>query len=153
MDFSALRSISDICLLVRDLERSVIFYTEKLGFTVTRRVEGFAAFNSAGVCLVVWETSHVPDVPRRQALPAPPASGEHPACLSVRLPSPQAVDAMYRLLGERGIPFRRPPADYPWGARCCYFADPDDYLWEIYANTETEAETAAETRREDDPAA
>lgn len=133
MDFSTLRSISDICLLVRDLDRSIAFYTEKLGFTVTRRVEGFASFNSLGVCLVVWETSHVPDEPRHTALPQ--SSGEHPACLSVRLETPEAVDEMYAALDARGIPFRRPPADYPWGARCCYFTDPDEYLWEIYANT------------------
>lgn len=132
MDFSQLHAISDICLLVQDLDRSVAFYTEKLGFTVTRRVEGFAAFDSRSVTLVVWETGHVPDEPRPTLL-GPRAAG-HRACLSVKLPSPAAVDAMHETLLARGIAVRRPPADYPWGARCCYFADPDDYLWEIYAD-------------------
>ncbi len=28
---------------------------------------------------------------------------------------------------------QRAPADYPWNARCAYFTDPDDTLWELYA--------------------
>lgn len=132
MDFSQLHAISDICLLVQDLDRSVAFYTEKLGFTVTRRVDGFAAFNSRSVTLVVWETSHLPDEPRTTPLALREAG--HPACLSVKLAAPSEVDQMYETLLARDIPVRRPPADYPWGARCCYFADPDDYLWEVYAD-------------------
>jgi catechol 2,3-dioxygenase-like lactoylglutathione lyase family enzyme len=134
MDFSQFQSISDICLLVQNLDRSMAFYTEKLGFTVTRRAEGFAAFNSRGISLVVWETSHVPDEPRAPSL-TPASRGEHKACLSVKLPTAADVDALYGGLAERGILFQRPPADYPWGARCCYFSDPDNYLWEIYADT------------------
>ncbi|MCB8874216.1 VOC family protein [Acidisoma silvae] len=133
MDFSQLQSISDICLLVQDLDRSVVFYTEKLGFTVTRRTEGFAAFNSRSVSLVVWQTNHVPDEPRAPSL-TPALREEHKACLSVKLPSAAEVDALYAGLSERGIPFTRPPADYPWGARCCYFTDPDHYMWEIYSD-------------------
>jgi uncharacterized protein len=134
MDFSQLQSISDICLLVQDLDRSIAFYTEQLGFTVTRRTDGFAAFNSRSISLVVWEATHVPDEPRAPSL-APTVRDEHKACLSVKLPSATAVDALYEGLAERGIPFTRPPSDYPWGARCCYFSDPDHYLWEIYSET------------------
>ncbi|MCB8883276.1 VOC family protein [Acidisoma cellulosilytica] len=133
MDFSQLQSISDICLLVQNLDRSIVFYTEKLGFTVTRRTEGFAAFNSQSINLVVWESTHVPDEPRTPSLP-PTTREEHRACLSVKLHSGAAVDALYEGLAARGIPFKRPPADYPWGARCCYFSDPDNYLWEIYSD-------------------
>lgn len=138
MDFAQLQAISDICLLVQDLDRSIAFYTDKLGFAVTRRTEGFVAFNSQTVSLVVWQTSHVPDEPRLPALSAAPPA-QHKACLSVRLANPAAVDALYETLLARDIPFQRPPADYPWGARCCYFSDPDNYLWEIYANQEAGA--------------
>jgi catechol 2,3-dioxygenase-like lactoylglutathione lyase family enzyme len=133
MDFSQLQAISDVCLLVQNLDRSVAFYTDKLGFTVVRRTDGFAAFNSQSVSLVVWETSHFPDEPRAPGLAAAPRA-EHKACLSVKLPSPADVDALYGLLQSRDISFQRPPSDYPWRARCCYFSDPDNYLWEIYAD-------------------
>ncbi len=132
MDFSQLQTISDVCLLVQNLDRSVAFYGDKLGFTVVRRTDGSAAFNSRGVNLVVWQTSKVPDEPRTPSLPAT-SHDDHKACLSVKLPSPDAVDALYEMLVARDIPVQRPPRDYPWGARSCYFSDPDNYLWEIYA--------------------
>ncbi|TGV95582.1 VOC family protein, partial [Mesorhizobium sp. M2E.F.Ca.ET.154.01.1.1] len=34
--------ISDVCLLVENIERTVDFYVEKLGFRLRRRAEGFA---------------------------------------------------------------------------------------------------------------
>jgi uncharacterized glyoxalase superfamily protein PhnB len=57
----------------------------------------------------------------------------HKACAAAELPSPAAVDAVYRELNALDVKFTRPPADYPWNARCAYFTDPDDNLWEIYA--------------------
>jgi hypothetical protein len=40
---------------------------------------------------------------------------------------------LYEKLVARGVSFISPPKDYPWQARCVYFADPDDYIWEIYS--------------------
>jgi catechol 2,3-dioxygenase-like lactoylglutathione lyase family enzyme len=133
MDFDQLHAISDICLLVQDLDRSVAFYTEKLGFTVRRRTEGFAAFDSQGVCLVVWQASYVPD--EHRPLSHSPSRSDHRACVSVRLPHAADVDRWYERLAAMDVPFQRLPANYPWGARSCYFADPDNILWELYAET------------------
>jgi catechol 2,3-dioxygenase-like lactoylglutathione lyase family enzyme len=132
MDFDQLHAISDICLLVQDLDRSIAFYTGKLGFTVRRRTEGFAAFDSQGVCLVVWQASYVPDEPR--PLSHSPSRSDHRACVSVRLPCTADVDRWYERLAAMDVPFQRLPANYPWGARSCYFADPDNILWELYAD-------------------
>ncbi|WP_284947594.1 VOC family protein [Acidisoma cladoniae] len=132
MDFAQLHVISDICLLVEDLDRSIAFYTDKLGFTVLRRAEGFAAFNSQGVSLVVWQASHVPDVPR--PITHSMSRTDHRACVSIRLPSVADVDRWYENLVGREVSFQRLPANYPWGARCCYFTDPDNILWELYAD-------------------
>jgi catechol 2,3-dioxygenase-like lactoylglutathione lyase family enzyme len=131
-DFSELHAISDICLLVQDLDRSIAFYTEKLGFTVRRRTEGFAAFDSRGVSLVVWQVGHVPDVKRPNGPPILPRP-DHRACVSIKLPDAEAVDRWHNTLSESGLAFQRMPADYPWGARSCYFTDPDNILWELYA--------------------
>jgi len=131
MNFDQLHAISEICLLVQDLDRSIAFYTQKLGFTVTRRTEGFASFNSRGVSLVVWQSGHVPDEPR--ALSHAPSRSDHRACVSVRLPRAADVDHWYERLSALDVPFQRLPANYPWGARSCYFTDPDNILWELYA--------------------
>ncbi len=133
MDFDQLHAISDICLLVQDLDRSIAFYTEKLGFTIKRRTDGFVAFESRGVSLVVWQSSYVPDEPR--PLSHSPGRTDHRACVSVRLPSGGDVDRWYETLAAMDVPFERLPANYPWGARSCYFTDPDNILWELYAET------------------
>jgi catechol 2,3-dioxygenase-like lactoylglutathione lyase family enzyme len=139
MDFGQLHAISEICLLVQDLDKSIAFYTEKLGFTVRRRAQGFAAFDSAGVSLVVWQASYVPDEPR--VLARSPGRSDHRACISVRLPSTTDVDRWYETLSAMDVAFQRSPADYPWGARSCYFADPDNILWELYTDIpQTEAD-------------
>ncbi len=137
MDFDQLHAISDICLLVQDLDRSIAFYTEKLGFTVTRRTEGFAAFNSRSVCLVVWQSSHVPDEPR--PLMHSMSRTDHRACVSIRLDTAEDVDRWHEKLSALDVPFQRLPANYPWGARSCYFTDPDNVLWELYAEIDVEA--------------
>jgi catechol 2,3-dioxygenase-like lactoylglutathione lyase family enzyme len=137
MDFDQLHAISDICLLVQDLDRSIAFYTEKLGFTIKRRTDGFVAFESRGVSLVVWQSSYVPDEPR--PLSHSPGRSDHRACVSVRLPSGGDVDRWHETLASLDVPFERLPANYPWGARSCYFTDPDNILWELYAETNGDA--------------
>ena len=34
---------------------------------------------------------------------------------------------------NRWYTFTGAPQNYSWNARCCYFTDPDDNLWELYA--------------------
>jgi catechol 2,3-dioxygenase-like lactoylglutathione lyase family enzyme len=57
----------------------------------------------------------------------------------VRLPSGGDVDRWHETLASLDVPFERLPANYPWGARSCYFTDPDNILWELYAETNGDA--------------
>ena len=108
MSLWALKKITDICLLVEDIERTVAFYTDKLDLTLRRRAEGFADFDMPGVILAAWEIGHlsentgVRDRPGRAGL-------------------------------AKDVPFQGPPEDYVWNARCAYFYDPDGTVWELYA--------------------
>ena len=129
--FAQAYPISDLCFLVADIERAIAFYVEKLGFHLRRRAPGFADFKGAGLTLALWEIGHISKhtgVSGKRAAPR-----VHKACAAVEVPAPGTVDALYHALGATGVAFEGPPADYPWNARCCYFADPDDNLWEIYA--------------------
>ncbi len=131
MSLGKLKAISDVCILVEDIERTVDFYVNKLGFALRRRAEGFADFQGAGTILAAWELDHIHEhtgVSNRRA-----ASGAHKACIAVELDAPSEVDRFYEALLAAGVPFYRPPADYVWNARCAYFTDPDDTLWELYA--------------------
>ncbi len=130
MSLEALKHITDICVLVEDIERTVEFYTEKLSLKLRRRAEGFADFEMPGVILAAWEISHinahtgVPNHPKREG---------HKACVAIELSEAAEVDRLYSELRLRDVPFQGPPADYVWNARCAYFYDPDGTVWELYA--------------------
>lgn len=81
--------------------------------------------------LALWEIEHIAENTGVSSRRAPP--GAHKACAAIELASPEQVDAAYAELKAAGVLFHAPPQDYVWNARCVYFADPDDNLWEIYA--------------------
>ncbi len=130
MLFAERHAISDVCILCTDIERSIRFYVDKLGFRLRHRAEGFADFSGAGVTLALWAIDHIS---RHTGISNVRGRGAHKACIAVHLPSPEEVDASYRELSEKGVPFQSPPADYPWKAYCCYYTGPDDEVWELYA--------------------
>lgn len=130
MEFAQRHAITDVCVLCEDVEKSIAFYRDKLGFQFRNRAEGFADFTGAGLTLALWEIDHIS---RHTGVAATRGPGAHKACIAVQLPTPADVDACHAELSQKGVVFVRPPADYEWNARCCYFAGPDDELWELYA--------------------
>jgi uncharacterized protein len=130
VEFAQRHAISDVCVLCGDVERSVAFYRDRLGFKLRHRAEGFADFSGAGLTLALWEIDHIS---RYTGIAATRGPGAHKACIAVKLGSPAEVDACYDELTAKGVVFEAPPADYVWNARCCYFSGPDEELWELYA--------------------
>jgi catechol 2,3-dioxygenase-like lactoylglutathione lyase family enzyme len=131
MSFASTTRITDICLLVEDVAATVDFYAGKLGFSLRRRAEGFADFQSNGITLAAWEIDHIHTHTGVSDLKAPKLA--HKACVAVELETPALVDMHYGDLVAKGVSFYAPPADYVWNARCAYFYDPDGTLWELYA--------------------
>ncbi len=130
MSLAGLKKITDICLLVENIERTVAFYTDKLGLTLRRRAEGFADFEMDGVTLAAWEIGHIS---RHTGVPNHPGREGHKACIAIELDSPATLDRMYVELTGKGIAFQAPPDNFEWNARCAYFYDPDGNVWELYA--------------------
>lgn len=131
MPLGHVHPITDVCVLVEDIERAVEFYTEKLGFKLRRRAEGFADFAGAGLTLAAWEIDHIhayTGVSNRRS-----PAGAHKACIALQLESPAVLNDVYNKLTERGVEFQAPPKSYVWNAYAAYFTDPDDTLWELYA--------------------
>lgn len=131
MAFGGLDRITDVCLLVADIERTVEFYVDKLGFRLRRRAEGFADFHGKGVTLAAWELDHINSHTGVSNARSPRHA--HKVCVAVKLDAPAEIDRLYADLTAKGVPFYSPPQDYVWNARCAYFTDPDDTLWELYA--------------------
>lgn len=131
VSIASLSRISDVCLLVADIERTVEFYVEKLGFHLRRRAEGFADFHGQGVTLAAWELDHINRHTGVSNLRSPRHA--HKVCVAVLLDSPDEIDQLHAELSAKGVPFHGPPENHVWNARCAYFTDPDDTLWELYA--------------------
>ena len=129
MKFAQRHPITDTCLLVRDLEASITFYRDRLGFELLHRAEGFADFSGAGHTLALWERAHIA---KHTGVPVDPGAATS-VLIAVRLEDTADLDAVYAELSDSGVTFVRPPADYPWNARCAYFNGPDGEVWELYA--------------------
>ena len=129
MEFAQRHAITDTCVLVRDLDASIAFYRDKLGFALLHRAPGFADFTGAGHTLALWERGHI------AANTGVPVDIDASAGLliAVKLPDTASLDAVYAELCAKDVAFIRPPANYPWNARCVYFTGPDGELWELYA--------------------
>ena len=92
MEFAQRHAISDVCILCADVERSIRFYVDKLGFRLKHRAEGFADFTGAGLTLALWEIDHIS---RHTGISNIRGPGAHKACIAVKLPS---ADERRRLL-------------------------------------------------------
>ena len=122
--------ITDVCITCRDLERSIDFYRDKLGFQLRRSAEGFADFVSEKVTLALWEIGHIA---QHVGFRDPgDTDGIHKVMVAMEVPDTKDVDRLFDDLSEKGVSFSAPPKAYPWNAYCCYFQDPDGNLWEIY---------------------
>jgi catechol 2,3-dioxygenase-like lactoylglutathione lyase family enzyme len=129
MKFAQAHPIQDVCVLVTDIERSIRFYTETLGFKLKHRAPGFADFTGAGLTLALWEREHIAEHANVRVKPGSASA----VLIAVLMDSPATIDATYEELRGDGVTFVNPPADYPWNARCLYFYGPDGETWELYA--------------------
>ena len=123
-------SISDICLLVVDLEAAIAFYRDRVGFPLRRVAPGFADFFTGGVTLALWQVEHM-----QSHLGLPPRAAQSSggrAMAAIQVESSEQVRALYQQLSASGVPFVSAPQAYPWNAYACYFTDPEENLWEIY---------------------
>ena len=125
---STARQISDVCLLVEDLERATRFYRDVVGFALRRQAPGFADFFTGGATLALWElkhmTSHLKLTEKKQ-------TGWR-MMAAMQLESAAQVDETHRELSGRGVAFLTEPRVYGWNAYAAYFSDPEENLWEIY---------------------
>ncbi len=109
-------------LFVRDMEASIRFYVERLGFRTVRQESGFAVV-SLGEAHVLLAT---PD----EAAPAMAswlATGPRGIGLNIRI-MVDAVDALYQRAADRGATVIQEIDDRAYGLRDFIIADPDGFL-------------------------
>jgi len=124
-----IRHIVATVLFVRDLERSLTFYRDTLGLEVQESDAHSAGFQMADIYFILLDTSAAASLigSEEQDLKKRIEGGPR-GLLAAEV---KDVDAAYEELAARGVMFRRPPTNQPWGMRTAHFADPEGNLWEI----------------------
>lgn len=119
-----------ITLGVKDLGVSRKFYTETLGWKISRPQEGVAFFQAGGVVLALF--------PRDELAADADVSSEGNGFVGFSLAhntqSEAEVNEIIADLRSKGVKIVKEPQKVFWGGYSSYFADPDDHLWEVAYN-------------------
>jgi catechol 2,3-dioxygenase-like lactoylglutathione lyase family enzyme len=119
-----------ITLGVKDLEKSKKFYGETLGWKISRPQEGIAFFQAGGVVLALYPRDEL----AADAVISPKGSGFAGITLAYNASSEAEVDEIIRDLKAKGVKIIKEPQKVFWGGYSSYFADPDDFRWEVAYN-------------------
>lgn len=119
-----------ITLGVKDLERSKKFYAETLGWEISRPQEGIVFFQAGGVVLALYPR----DLLAEDAVVSPEGSGFSGFTLAYNAGSEAEVDQIIADLKSKGVKIIKEPQKVFWGGYSSYFADPDDFRWEVAYN-------------------
>lgn len=117
-------------LAVADVDRSVAFYTEHLGFAIDALYDDppYATLTRNGVRLSLAEEGHpAPDRPGI-AMAVPEDVHRLPIVIVLEVDDARAVR---RQLEAENVTFLAEPWEAPWGGVRFYVVDPDGYLVEI----------------------
>jgi catechol 2,3-dioxygenase-like lactoylglutathione lyase family enzyme len=119
-----------VILAVADVERSIAFYTDRLGFELQARFEdpAYAILALGGTRLSLAEQGHeAGDLPGV----APTAPGDPAAPAAMLVLEVSSVAAAHEALRSEGVEFASEPYAPPWGGGRCFARDPDGFLIEL----------------------
>ena len=127
-----MNKITCICLGVRDMERSVIFYRDQLGFHTD------SGDNHPRVCFfdtpgTKFELYPLDLLAKDIDASDPPVyhDGFGGITLAYNVDSRAKVDETIELVRKAGGRIVKEPQDAFWGGYHAYFSDPDGYYWEV----------------------
>ena len=133
--------ITVITLGVDDVERSLRFYRDGLGFPAqgivgTECEHGAVAFFDLqqGLKLATWARK---DLAHKAKVPLGPSSATEFA-LGHNVGSKAEMDAVMAQVKQAGTTITDPPHDAFWGGYTASFQDPDGHLWEVAWNPDWE---------------
>jgi uncharacterized protein len=120
-----------VTLGVGDLAVSRKFYTEILGWKPSAASnESVAFFQAGGIVLSLFSRNSLAN----DALTSPQGSGFSGITLAYNARSEAEVDEIISDLRSKGVKIVKEPQKVFWGGYSSYFADPDDYHWEVAYN-------------------
>jgi uncharacterized protein len=122
--------ISVITLGVKDLPGAVKFYCEGLGFKPEGDIKDIAMLKMEGAWLALYPRESL----AKDAAVAPEGNGFHGFTLAHNVKTKKEVDEVLALAVKAGAKLIKPGQDAFWGGYSGYFADADDFLWEVAWN-------------------
>jgi uncharacterized glyoxalase superfamily protein PhnB len=118
-------SALSVSLTVRDIQRSLAWYCDVVGFKVDRKVERDGKLRSVALTAGEARISINQD---DGAKGWDRVKGEG---FSLQMTTTQSIDAIAKGIKERGGTLDSEPADMPWGVRLFRMRDPDGYKFGI----------------------
>jgi catechol 2,3-dioxygenase-like lactoylglutathione lyase family enzyme len=117
-------------LAVTDVDRSVAFYRDRIGFEVEALYDDppYATLTLAGTRLSLAEQGHPAEDRPGVAMTAPADPGRANVVLVVETDDARSE---HRRLADEGVRFLAEPYEPPWGGCRFFCVDPDGYLVEI----------------------
>ena len=119
-----------ITLGVKDLEVSKKFYADTLGWKISNPQEGIVFFRAGGVVLALYPRESLAE----DAVISAEGSGFAGFTLAYNARSESEVDEIIADLKSKGVKIIKEPQKVFWGGYSAYFADPDEYRWEVAYN-------------------
>ena len=112
-------------LTVRDLEKSLAWYRDVMGFSVDRKHERegklvAVSLKAGDVAILIAQDNGAKGWDR--------VKGEG---FSLRITTDQDVDLMASRIKKSGVELATEPTDMPWGARVFRLRDPDGFMFAI----------------------
>ena len=119
-----------ITLGVRDFKTSFEFYSKILGWKPSSSQDDIAFFQMGGVVFAIYPREKLAE----DAVIAPEGSGFSGFTLAYNAQSEAEVNEIIADLKAKGVTIVKEPTKAFWGGYSSYFADPDDYRWEVAYN-------------------
>ncbi len=114
-----------VALTVNDLQKSLAWYRDVVGFTVDQEHEREGTLRAVSliagdVRMLIGQDDGAKGLNRAKG-----------AGLSIQITTAQNVDEIARRIESAGGTLESPPADMPWGARVFRVKDPDGFILAI----------------------
>lgn len=127
-----MNKITCICLGVRDMERSIRFYRDGLGYQTdcTEDNAEVVFFDTPGTKFELFPLELLAkDI--NQGNPPAIGSGFGGITLAYNVENKEDVDNVVELVRAAGGTVVKEPQEVFWGGYHAYFSDPDGYYWEV----------------------
>ena len=127
-----MNKITCICLGVRNMEKAVSFYRDKLGFQTEEKSNNpqVIFFNTPGTKFELFPLEQLAE-DINQNDPPKIGNGFGGITLAYNVEQREDVDKVIALARSAGATIVKEPQEVFWGGYHAYFADLDGYYWEV----------------------